>query len=85
MHSMRKKRRRAATRTKQEYDKHINETARFLAHLAAIDKDLPADVLKTNAQLWESLGKAFMALRRERIEKYGHEETEDGGNDTTTA
>ena len=71
--------------TKQEYDKHIYVTARFLATLAETYKHAPDVMRKAHSeQLWKSLGKAFMALRRERIEKYGHEETEDGGNDTTT-
>ena len=68
--------------TKQEYDKHISVTAEFLANLAHISQLNASSVIvdirerEIHEQLFKSLGKAYMALRRERIEKYGQEEEE---------
>ena len=60
--------------TCEEYDKHINVIAEFWAHLtheAVNTPEINAD--KSIDDLYKAIGAAFMALRRERIEKFGME------------
>ena len=65
--------------SKEEYDMHINRLAVFSAHVVQQAVNMPeeSEEFKDLNNLYETLGKAFMALRRERIMKYGNEDSED--------
>ena len=55
--------------TVNEYDEHINIIANFmLTVINATEKEND----DTYVKLYEAIGAAYMALRRERVNKYGY-------------
>ena len=61
--------------TVHEYDEHIGRVASFLASLVhCVTEDTDKERAATNEALYHSVGKAYMALVRERTEKYGYME-----------
>jgi hypothetical protein len=63
--------------TEEQYDEHIRRLAKFMFTLARQQSAAPETMRDDLEKLWQSLGKAFMALRRERVEKYGYEPDDD--------
>ena len=55
--------------TKSEYDEHIERIVKFLAHMVSMAEDSPNK--ETHDLLFQSISAAFMALTRERVDKYG--------------
>jgi hypothetical protein len=63
--------------TKEQYNEHINRLAEFMAHVCSGSAKLTGEAQADLEKLWQTLGTAFMALRRERIDRYGMEDTDD--------